>query len=296
MSTTTGRKRKKNGFTQISNSLLEDTRLSWRAKGLLCYMLSRPDNWKINKTDLYKRGTEGRDAMTNALKELKQLGYLHVYPNKNAQGQVEGWVWEYDDTAFSPEILEIHISENPQETGESLKVTSDTDFQSDGFSVRRDSSTYSNTDFNNTNYNNTKSKEIKTNMSTSPQLQTEFEQLWKIYPRKMGKKKAFDSFKKARKIKKVPYETIENGLYRYLTYLQQQETDEQFILHGSTWFNQEKWLDEYVCVGVKKKPKNASEYLRVKYGEDGGNHYEPFGDGEIIDYNPEIVPEPFQGV
>ena len=46
------RKRKKNGFTQVSNAMLEDTRLSWRAKGLLCYMLSRPDNWKINKTDL----------------------------------------------------------------------------------------------------------------------------------------------------------------------------------------------------------------------------------------------------
>ena len=40
-------------------------------------MLSRPDNWKINKTDLYKRATEGRDAIQNALNELKELEYLH---------------------------------------------------------------------------------------------------------------------------------------------------------------------------------------------------------------------------
>ena len=53
--------------------------LSWRAKGILSYMLSRPDNWKINKTDLYKRGKEGRDAMQAALNELKELDYLHIY-------------------------------------------------------------------------------------------------------------------------------------------------------------------------------------------------------------------------
>ena len=43
--------------------------------------------------------------------------------------------------------------------------------------------------------------------------------LWKLYPRKIGKKKAFDSYKKARKLKKIPYETIENGLYRYISIL-----------------------------------------------------------------------------
>jgi DNA-binding PadR family transcriptional regulator len=147
--------------------------------------------------------------------------------------------------------------------------------------------THNNTSINNTN-NNTKNK--KNNSSNSPQIESEFEQLWKIYPRKMGKKKAFDSFKKARKVKKIPYETIENGLYRYIRYLEQQETDESFIMHGSTWFNQEKWQDEYITTGINKKPKNAMEYFRMKHG---GDIYEPDGNGKVIDYNPEVIPEFF---
>jgi hypothetical protein len=83
----------------------------------------------------------------------------------------------------------------------------------------------------------------------------EFEQLWANYPRKVGRKKAFDSFLKARKVKKVPYEVIESGLYRYIDYLKSLGTDEEFIQHGSTWFNQEKWQDEYETSHFDKKPK-----------------------------------------
>ena len=57
-----GRKRKKNGYTKISNQLIEDSRLSWKAKGILCYLMSRPDGWKVNRTDLQRRALEGRDA------------------------------------------------------------------------------------------------------------------------------------------------------------------------------------------------------------------------------------------
>jgi len=127
----------------------------------------------------------------------------------------------------------------------------------------------------------------------SPVIDREFEKLWSLYPRKIGKKKAFDAYKKARKIKKIPYEIIENGLYRYIRYLEQQGTDEQYIMHGSTWFFQEKWQDEYILTGIQKKPKNITEYYQQKYGENGGNNYEPFGNGEIIDHYSEVIPDVF---
>jgi hypothetical protein len=128
----------------------------------------------------------------------------------------------------------------------------------------------------------------------SPVVEGEFEDLWKLYPRKIGKKKAFDAFKKARKIKKIPYETIENGLYRYIRYLEQQETDEQYIMHGSTWFSQEKWQDEYILTGIKKKPKSMNEYMRQKYGDDGGQAYEPQRDRKIVNDYDEFIPDIFQ--
>jgi hypothetical protein len=283
-----GRKRKKNGFTQISNSMLEDSRLSWRAKGLLSYMLSRPDNWKINKTDLQKRATDGRDALQSGLAELKEIGYLHIYRKHSENGQFE-YIWEYDDEPFTPENLN---TEKQRESGENMQNSHirETRIRENQL---RESSIYNNTVFNNTDFNNTKNKELKTNMSSigEKSLEKEFELLWKIYPRKMGKKKAFDSFKKARKVKKVPYEIIENGLYRYLRHIEDQGLEEQYIQHGSTWFNQEKWQDEYITTGINKKPKNALEYYRQQYGEENNHGFTR--NETIIDYYSEVVPELF---
>lgn len=137
-----------------------------------------------------------------------------------------------------------------------------------------------------------KVKKINKKEISAKKLEEEFEQLWKIYPRKLGKKKAFDSFKKARKIKKIPYETIENGLYRYIKYLEQQETEEQFIMHGSTWFASEKWQDEYITTGINRKPKNAMEYFRMKYDQ-GDDYHESNRNGEVINDYPELIPELF---
>ena len=287
-----GRKRKKNGFTQVSNTMLENSNLSWKAKGLLCYMLSRPDNWKFNKADLYKKATEGRDAMQKGLDELKELGYLHIYPQKDEKGKIETWIWEYDDTPFAPTILKNQTTKKPQETGQIVPIFQTTEKPDSGKTSFRDSSTYNNTDLNNTNNNNTKDKEIKTIKITTGQIEEEFEKVWRIYPKKQGKQKAFEYFKKARKIKKIPYETIENGLYRYIRYLEQQGTDEQYIMHGSTWFGQQKWQDEYILTGIKQKPKNINEYMRQKYG-DGGFNDEPPRDRKIINSDNELLSDFF---
>lgn len=144
-----------------------------------------------------------------------------------------------------------------------------------------------NTSINNTNNNTKNNKDIRANPT---KIEQEFEQLWKIYPRKIGKKKAFDSFKKARKIKKIPYEIIENGLYRYIRYLEQQGTDEQFIQHGSTWFHQEKYQDEYITTGIQRKPKNAMEYFKSKYNQ-GEDIFEPNRNGEVINDYSRLLPD-----
>jgi hypothetical protein len=50
--------------------------LSWKAKGLLGYLLSRPDNWRIIVADLVKQSTDGRDAVYTGLKELINARYI----------------------------------------------------------------------------------------------------------------------------------------------------------------------------------------------------------------------------
>ena len=183
------------------------------------------------------------------------------------------------------------MTENPQENIEIGQIHPSTDIHPTSDHPRQDSSTYSNTDFNNTDLNNTKIKNYKEKI-TPAEIEREFDQLWQLYPRKIGRKKAFDSFKKARKTKKIPFETVQSGLYRYIKYLESQATEEQYIMHASTWFNQEKWLDDYITTGINRKPKNAMEYMRNKYGN-GENQGESFRNGEIIDHYSTALPDPF---
>lgn len=94
-------------------------------------------------------------------------------------------------------------------------------------------------------------KKVKdTNISTNTSNNTkniyehEFEELWKLYPKKQGKANALTAYIKARK-KGVTEEQVKTGLERYVKYIEDTNTPEQYIKHGSTWFNQGCWDDEY---------------------------------------------------
>ena len=88
-------------------------------------------------------------------------------------------------------------------------------------------------------------KELNTkNIYIKEDLKNEFEMLWKEYPNKQGKEKAYKSYVKARKKEKVDLSDVVNGLKRYLVYCKQNK-DWYSPKNGSTWFNQKCWEDEY---------------------------------------------------
>jgi hypothetical protein len=70
------RTKKNRNYTVINNTVLEDERLSFRARGIAALLLSKPDNWEISHEYLWKHGAEGRDAILKAMKELEDCGYL----------------------------------------------------------------------------------------------------------------------------------------------------------------------------------------------------------------------------
>lgn len=59
----------------IDNTGVLDESLSWRAKGLLWYALSKPEDWQIKMADLVKRSTDGRDSTRSAFTELEAKKY-----------------------------------------------------------------------------------------------------------------------------------------------------------------------------------------------------------------------------
>ena len=67
---------KSRDYTTMSNHHLRDKNLSLKAKGLLSYMLSLPDDWDYSVNGLAVVNKEGRKAILSALKELEENKYL----------------------------------------------------------------------------------------------------------------------------------------------------------------------------------------------------------------------------
>lgn len=106
-------KRTKN-FTVLNNDLIRDSRLSFKARGLLQYMLSMPDDWKFYVSELAKHSSkEGESAIKTGLEELEELGYMRRIQRRESNGKFGAVDWEVlDEPAFSPEV-DYPLAEKP---------------------------------------------------------------------------------------------------------------------------------------------------------------------------------------
>lgn len=89
-------KRPSSHFTVLANDIIRDRRLSWRARGILVYLLSMPDNWKTTSSHLVSVGQEGRDSIRGALSELEEIGYLVRQKHQDDRGRWSTATYVYD--------------------------------------------------------------------------------------------------------------------------------------------------------------------------------------------------------
>lgn len=82
-------------YTSIDRRSINDERLTFKALGLLVWLLDKPDDWRIDSEAIAARRKEGRDAVRAALKELDTFGYL-----VRRKVQVEGGRWATECTIF----------------------------------------------------------------------------------------------------------------------------------------------------------------------------------------------------
>ena len=83
-------------FTVVPNQILNDGRISFRAKGLLVFILSKPDHWRTTTSHLASIGPDGRQAIQSMMRELEQAGYV---VRRRYQDPATGQ-WRYDVLVF----------------------------------------------------------------------------------------------------------------------------------------------------------------------------------------------------
>lgn len=80
-------------FVVLSKEAMNDPLLSWKAKGLHCYLMSLPGDWKINMADLENRSSDGRMSVRSAVDELLTLGYAKRTVSQTTGGKISGYDW-----------------------------------------------------------------------------------------------------------------------------------------------------------------------------------------------------------
>jgi len=162
-------------FTQIPNAWLRDDRLSLKAKGLLAQLLSHSAGWSVTTRSLAEVNGCGRDAISTAVRELEEAGYLQRRQDRSEDGAFSEVIWETSEPLAGLPLPDYPSPANP---------------------------TYKNT------------KEKKTNLKKYAHteiLKEAFEQFWDKYPRKVGKAAARDKFFN---LGTKNVEAILNGVFR----------------------------------------------------------------------------------
>lgn len=75
---------KERDYVAVSNALANDERLSFEARGVLLYLLSKPADWEIQFVDVEKQGKIGREKRQRIFAELEKYGYFERIERRSA--------------------------------------------------------------------------------------------------------------------------------------------------------------------------------------------------------------------
>lgn len=133
------RTKRENNFSILPNEVAEIEGLSFKAKGILWYLLTKPHEWNALVSDIAKHGKEGKSAIRSGIDELKNSGYLE-YTGRSRN----------EDGTLGPAIYNVY--DRPWNKTDGKANRPNTDYPN----VEKpnvDNRTQVNTDISNTEYN-----------------------------------------------------------------------------------------------------------------------------------------------
>lgn len=222
------RRHKKTNYTCIDNHVFWDHSLSLKAKGLLAQIYSLPDNWEYSIKGLATLFSDGETAVSNAIQELINHGYIVRTQKTNQYGRFDGYEYDIYETPQTQNNItesEKPYSENPV----TENPLSDNPYQL-------------NTNILNTNKENTKSISNIPLISPEEKLELLFDDFWKVYPKKVNKKDAFKAFKSIKNIEQLLPDILSDVEMKKNTNDWQRENG-RFIPYPGSYLRGERWND-----------------------------------------------------
>ncbi len=199
-----------------SKYYVEDENISWKAKGIMSYLFSKPDDWQIYQTQLEKVSKDGKASVRSTINELINNGYMTRQSRRKTNGDFDGYDYTLHEYPINNGVRKME--------GAKMEIAKMEIAKSD-------------TTNNNSTNNDLTNNDINT--SATKVTQEQFDQWWNLYDKKLDKKKAFSLFKTA--LKKHDFETIMNGTKDYLKTI----TDKQYQKYPKTFLSQESFLNDY---------------------------------------------------
>ena len=253
-------------YTQIANEVLRCDSISFKARGILCRMLSNSNTWKSSIAGLCSLGTEGEHAINTGIKELEDAGFLlRIRYSDKKKKAVKGSLWVYTHHAnqFNIKIVEKYLDELGMVflyNRDKLNLNSENHIE--GSNLNSENLNEGNLNSENLNegyqgvsnieYNkDLKNKDNieKVNKTSSSDLgnivKSQFELFWKKYPKKANKGKALSKWESIcnKPIKERPkWKEILKAVHAQKKTGQWQNP--KFIPHAATWLNQNQWMND----------------------------------------------------
>lgn len=78
-------------YTVLSNDFIKDEELSWKAKGLITYLMHLPPDWDVYLSDLENRSSDGMTSTSSGVKELIKKGYMKRIRKHDEKGKFRGY-------------------------------------------------------------------------------------------------------------------------------------------------------------------------------------------------------------
>uniref|UniRef100_A0A6M3JR59 Uncharacterized protein n=1 Tax=viral metagenome TaxID=1070528 RepID=A0A6M3JR59_9ZZZZ len=99
-----------NPYVMINKLLINNPGLSLKAKGLMAYLLSKPDKWQVREKDLVKSSTDGKASIRTALRELQSKGYITKSQARTTKGTYRPVVYDIFEYPQTNQVKSITSS------------------------------------------------------------------------------------------------------------------------------------------------------------------------------------------